>query len=200
MHLRSKVVQGEPRLGPGEGIIGRELADDLGVRVGDRISLVTGTITDSLRVTALVDLGVRELNRRTVIVPLRAAQSLVGLPGGATGIDLALRRCLGRQGARRRPVATLSLQGRELAGGEFATGLGAQCAIGEHGADPRCRDGRGRARHRQCARRLGGAETARDRHPARDRCDAGADAARLPAAGGDRWRAWLDPGLHSFKR
>ena len=73
-----------------EGIIGRELADDLGVRVGDRLSLVTGTVTDSLRVTALVDLGVRELNRRTVIVPLRMAQSLVGLPGGATGLDLAL--------------------------------------------------------------------------------------------------------------
>jgi lipoprotein-releasing system permease protein len=90
VHLRDKIVQGEARLGPGEGIIGRELADDLGVRVGDRISLVTGTSTDSLRVTALVDLGVRELNRRTVIVPLRAAQSLVGLPGGATGIDLAL--------------------------------------------------------------------------------------------------------------
>ncbi|MCM8612060.1 FtsX-like permease family protein [Accumulibacter sp.] len=90
VHLRSKVVQGEARLGPGEGIIGRELADDLGVRVGDRISVVTGSISDSLRVTALVDLGVRELNRRTVIVPLRAAQSLVGLPGGATGIDLAL--------------------------------------------------------------------------------------------------------------
>jgi lipoprotein-releasing system permease protein len=90
VQLRSKVVQGEARLGPGEGIIGRELADDLGVRVGDRISVVTGSISDSLRVTALVDLGVRELNRRTVIVPLRAAQSLVGLPGGATGIDLAL--------------------------------------------------------------------------------------------------------------
>ena len=90
VHLRSKVVAGEARLGPGEGIIGRELADDLGVRVGDRLSLVTGTVTDSLRVTALVDLGVRELNRRTVIVPLRMAQSLVGLPGGATGLGLAL--------------------------------------------------------------------------------------------------------------
>ncbi len=90
VHLRSKVVAGEARLGPGEGIIGRELADDLGVRVGDRLSLVTGTVTDSLRVTALVDLGVREINRRTVIVPLRMAQSLVGLPGGATGLDLAL--------------------------------------------------------------------------------------------------------------
>ncbi len=90
VYLRSKVVQGEARLGPGEGIIGRELAEDLGVRVGDRISLVTGSISDSLRVTALVDLGVRELNRRTVIVPLRAAQSLVWVPVGATGLDLAL--------------------------------------------------------------------------------------------------------------
>ncbi len=88
--LRSKVVAGVARLGPGEGIIGRDLADDLGVRVGDRVNLVTGTVTDALRVTALVDLGVRELNRRTVIIPLRAAQSLVGLPGGATSLDLTL--------------------------------------------------------------------------------------------------------------
>ena len=91
VHLRSKIVAGQARLGPGEAILGRELAEDLGVRVGDRLSLVTGSVTDSLRVTALVDLGVRELNRRTVIVPLRAAQSLVGLPGGATSLDLSLR-------------------------------------------------------------------------------------------------------------
>ena len=88
--LRAKLVDGVARLGPGEGILGRELADDLGVRIGDRVSLVTGSVSDSLRVTALVDLGVRELNRRTVIVPLRAAQSLVGLTGGATHLDLAL--------------------------------------------------------------------------------------------------------------
>jgi len=88
--LRSKVVDGTARLGPGEGIIGRDLADDLGVRVGDRVGIVTGGVSDSLRVTALVDLGVRELNRRTVIVPLRTAQSLVGLPGGATSLDLTL--------------------------------------------------------------------------------------------------------------
>ena len=91
VNLRSKVVAGQARLGPGEGIIGRELADDLGLRVGDRLSLVTGDLSDSLRVTALVDFGVRELNRRTVIVPLRTAQSLAGLPGGATSLDIKLR-------------------------------------------------------------------------------------------------------------
>ena len=90
VQLQSKVVLGTARLGPGEGIIGWELANDLGVSVGDRIGIVTGGITDSLRITALVDMGVRELNRRTVIVPLRSAQSLAGLPGGVTSLDMVV--------------------------------------------------------------------------------------------------------------
>ena len=93
--LRSKVVSGSPRLLPGEAIVGRELAQDLGVRVGDRLTVQTsgagGSVSDAVRVTALVDLGVKDLNRRTVIVPLRAAQSLLALPGGATQIDLTLK-------------------------------------------------------------------------------------------------------------
>ena len=93
--LRSKVVSGSARLAPGEAVIGRELAQDLGVRVGDRLTVqtgsVSGTVSDSVRVTALVDLGVKDLNRRTVIVPLRAAQSLLALPGGATQLDLTLQ-------------------------------------------------------------------------------------------------------------
>ena len=88
--LRAKVVAGSARLEPGEAIVGRELAQDLGVRVGDRLTVQTTTSGESLRVTALVDLGVRDLNRRTVIVPLRAAQNLLALPGGATGLDLTL--------------------------------------------------------------------------------------------------------------
>lgn len=93
--LRSKVVSGTARLSPGEAIVGRELASDLGVRVGDRLTVQTGgaggTVSNSVRVTALVDLGVKDLNRRTVIVPLRAAQSLLALPGGASQLDLTLK-------------------------------------------------------------------------------------------------------------
>ena len=52
------------------------------LKVNNRLTLRTGLVSDSARVTALVDLGVKDLNRRTVIVPLRAAQSLQGLPRG----------------------------------------------------------------------------------------------------------------------
>ncbi len=79
VRLREKVVEGTARLEPGEGIIGVELASDLGLRPGDRLSVLTGTVSETIRVT-----------RRTVIVPLRLAQSLLGLPGGATSLDLAL--------------------------------------------------------------------------------------------------------------
>ena len=88
--LRSKVVAGTARLSPGEAMLGTELAADLGLTVGDRFTISTGSVSDGARVTALVDLGVRELNRRTVYLPLRSAQSLVGLPGGATSLDLRL--------------------------------------------------------------------------------------------------------------
>ena len=119
VQLRSKVVAGQARLGPGEAMIGRELASDLGLSVGDRLSVVLGsagnTVSESLRVTALVDLGVRDLNRRTVFLPLRSAQSLVGLPGGATSLDITLHdvwtaKGLAQQLAQRWPYKVESWQ------------------------------------------------------------------------------------------
>jgi lipoprotein-releasing system permease protein len=88
VNLRDKVVAGRMQLGPGEAIVGTTLASDLGVRVGDRITVVTDGHSETLRLSALVDLGVRDLNRRVVLVPLRTAQSLLGLAGGVTQIDL----------------------------------------------------------------------------------------------------------------
>jgi lipoprotein-releasing system permease protein len=71
-------------------MVGVELAADLGLRAGDRFTIDTGSAAESVRVSALLDLGVKDLNRRTVLVPLRSAQSLLGLPGGATVLELQL--------------------------------------------------------------------------------------------------------------
>ncbi|MBP6816341.1 MAG: ABC transporter permease, partial [Burkholderiaceae bacterium] len=59
--LSEKIIAGRFRLGPGEAIIGRELADDLGVQLGDRFTVALGrNTTDSMRAVAFYDAGVRE--------------------------------------------------------------------------------------------------------------------------------------------
>lgn len=88
VNLRDKLVAGAFRIGPGEAIVGKTLAEDLGVRVGDRIAISTDARSDSVRINGLVDLGIKDLNRRMVIVPQRSAQSLLDLAGGTTQIDL----------------------------------------------------------------------------------------------------------------
>ena len=90
VNLKAKLVAGQLTLSPGEAIIGQTLAEDLGVRVGDRITVVINERRETVRLTGLVDLGIKDLNRRMVLVPLRSAQTLLNLPGGVTQIDLRL--------------------------------------------------------------------------------------------------------------
>ncbi|MFN0186647.1 MAG: ABC transporter permease [Aquabacterium sp.] len=105
--VSEKVVRGQARLGPGDTMVGQQLADDLGVGVGDRIIVRTGVEgVETFTITALFDLGNRELNRRNVFITLRAAQSLFGLPGGATHLyatvdDLFGAEAMARQLTRR---------------------------------------------------------------------------------------------------
>jgi len=92
--IYDKVVAGTFRVEPGEAVIGKDLAKDLGLSVGDRFRLVTAedgpSVSDPFIVTGMVDLGVRDLNRRTVYVGFRTAQNLLRLPGGASQIDLTV--------------------------------------------------------------------------------------------------------------
>jgi lipoprotein-releasing system permease protein len=87
-----KLIAGEYRVQAGEAVIGKDLAKDLGLTLGDRFRIVTtetdAPVSDAFTVTGIVDLGVRDLNRRTVFVTLRTAQTLLGLPGGASQLDL----------------------------------------------------------------------------------------------------------------
>ena len=71
--------------------IGTELAKDLGVSVGDKISVHGGNRRDhALTITGIFDLGNKGANQRTTFVALRTAQSLLGLVGGVTTIDLTV--------------------------------------------------------------------------------------------------------------
>lgn len=91
VNLRSKVVAGRASLQPGEAIIGRELAADLGLRVGDKLRLDAGQGQESVvSVAGIFQLGVRELDTRYVYLGMQQAQSLLNLPGAATSLDLKL--------------------------------------------------------------------------------------------------------------
>jgi lipoprotein-releasing system permease protein len=88
----SRLVRGSYRLEGAETVIGRQLADDLGVDVGDKLRVTTPEGTDTLlTIRGLFDLGNQQVNERWVVVPLRTGQTLLGLPGGANVVHVKVR-------------------------------------------------------------------------------------------------------------
>ncbi len=107
--LDEYLISGELRVGADNVLIGSELAKDLGVEVGSKLRLDTGQDSNSsnnnlsnnlgsnlsnnsavVNIAGIFELGVRELDARYVYLDLKQAQSLLGLPGGITVIDLTV--------------------------------------------------------------------------------------------------------------
>ena len=85
------MVRGRFEVSGTTGVIGVELAKDLGVTVGDRIRVLSAEGRDEqITVGGVFDIGNRDLNRRWVFTTIRLAQSLLDLPGGVSNIDLTV--------------------------------------------------------------------------------------------------------------
>ena len=77
-------------------LIGTDLAQDLGVSVGDKLRVTSAEgRSETLDITGLFDMGNRDLNRRWVFVTLKLAQTLLDLPGGVSNIDLTVKDLFG---------------------------------------------------------------------------------------------------------
>lgn len=86
------IVAGQPRLSSEDIVVGTELAKNLGATVGDKLNVSTATgNTRVLTVTGLVDFGNKGTNQRAAYFSLRTAQSLLGMIGGVTTIDLTIK-------------------------------------------------------------------------------------------------------------
>lgn len=86
------IVMGQSRLTSEDIIVGTELAKDLGANVGDKLNLTAASgATVALKITGIVDLGSKGANQRTTYVALRTAQSLLGIVGGVTTIDMTVK-------------------------------------------------------------------------------------------------------------
>ncbi len=86
------IVAGEARLTSEDIVIGTELAKNLGATVGDKINIQAANGANRvLTITGLVDLGSKGVNQRTAYVALRTGQSLLGMIGGVTTIDMTVK-------------------------------------------------------------------------------------------------------------
>lgn len=92
VHVNENIIAGEFRVNPGEAVIGKLLADDLGLRVGNKLRLESGDgRTAVVTVVGIFELGVRELDMRYVYLDLKQTQSLLDLAGGITLIDVTIK-------------------------------------------------------------------------------------------------------------
>jgi lipoprotein-releasing system permease protein len=85
--LKDKITAGHAELGSTDVLIGRDLAADLGLTIGDKLTLKAASGPSVvLFVTGIFDFGNQGQNKGSVYVALRTAQSLLGLPGAVTSL------------------------------------------------------------------------------------------------------------------
>ncbi len=95
--LRSTVTEGRPLAGGEEGaLLGRWLAEDLGLSVGDLLTIAARTRTGfrqvlDLDVVGIIDCPNPAVNKGTVFMPLDTADALMEMDGSVTEIDLRYR-------------------------------------------------------------------------------------------------------------
>ena len=109
--LRDKIVRGDAQLTGSDILVGNELANDLGVGVGDklRVSAANGA-ANTLTISGVFDLGTRGANQRSTFMALRTAQSLLGLPGGVTSIEVTVRDVYAAEDIAQRITAATGVQ------------------------------------------------------------------------------------------
>jgi ABC-type lipoprotein release transport system permease subunit len=84
-------------------LIGKGLADAMGVKVGDRITMMGSSQHEQMRqrtmtVVGIFDLGMADIEKQTVYISLGEAQSLYDLGGQSTEVAIFLKH-LGQEGA-----------------------------------------------------------------------------------------------------
>jgi lipoprotein-releasing system permease protein len=89
--LPEKMVAGTFRMTNSDMIVGVQFAEDLGVRLGDKLRVATATGGSlTLNIVGIFDLGSRGANQRNVYVLLSTAQNLLKLVGGVSSIDMTV--------------------------------------------------------------------------------------------------------------
>jgi len=113
--LRSRIVQGSWLSGPGEILLSESLAEELDVRLRERVVALTqgeeGPVSQAFRVVGLFASGLPGLDRSTVLIPIQDARGMAGAPGAT---EVAVRLPSGRARATASRLQEILGEGYEV--------------------------------------------------------------------------------------
>ena len=91
LDLNGYMVEGSARLGSGLIVLGRELADDLSLSVGQSVRLQSSNgITMVLTLSGIFETGNGSMDKARAFVSLSSARTLFAMPQGVTRIEIKL--------------------------------------------------------------------------------------------------------------
>ena len=105
------IVSGQARVSTEDILVGQELAKDLGVTLGDKLTVTAANgASRVLTISGIFDLGNKGANQRSTFVALRTAQTLAKLVGGVTSIDLTVTDIYAAEVIARRVQAATGIE------------------------------------------------------------------------------------------
>ena len=131
VNIDRKIVRGNAQLKATDILIGTEMASDLGVDIGDKLRVTTASgAASALTVLGIFDLGNKSANQRSTFVALHTAQSLLGLPGGVTSLEVTVGDVYAAEVIARRITAATGVEADSWikSSAEFFTAVSAQKA------------------------------------------------------------------------
>ena len=112
-NLTRAVYAGSINVGNREALIGRQLAEQLNLSIGDKITAVTSSGTEIIfTIAGLYDLGVASINGTWVIAQMQTVQQLYDLPGRITTLEISVNDIFAAD-------TIASVIGRELNNGDL---------------------------------------------------------------------------------
>lgn len=131
VELASKVKAGQYAFSGKEALIGTDLAEEMGLTVGDSITLSTVDGSKAaFTITGLFDIGNKEVNRSWALVPLAEAQELFQRIGSVSSLELKVTEIFqaDQVAAQAADVSGLSAESWSQANAQLLTALQSQSA------------------------------------------------------------------------